>query len=353
MRWPWSKPETRESGGGYTEIISRLVEAQSAGTTQQVSATAATEAVAGALSRAFAGAVVEGPPDVVAALSPRCMAQIGRDLVRVGESLHVIRMTGGRLRLHPAATWYWWGDADPDTWQVTATVYGPSGSTTWRVPFASTLFVTWGSPTARPYHGLSPGSWAADTATLHANAERSLKYEAGAPSAQIIPIPQDGGDGGDDDPLASLKADLKNAKGAAMLVETVAGGWGEGKAAAPLGDWKQSRIGPMPTAELVKLAESSFARSLAASGAPPGLFAEGTDGTGMRESLRQWHMGTVRPLARILETEASEKFGSPVTLKFDGYPMDMVSRAQVFAKLAAAEGVSPALALELSGMMED
>ena len=353
MRWPWSKTEAREAGGGYTEIISRLVEAQAAGTTQQASATAATEAVAGALSRAFAAATVDGPDDVRGALSPRCLAQIGRDLVRVGESLHVIRYSGGRLRLYPAATWYWWGEAEPETWQVTATVYGPSGSTTWRVPFASTLFVAWGSPTARPYHGLSPGTWAADTLRLAANAERSLANEASAPTAQLLPIPQDGGSGEDDDPLASLKADIKNAKGAAVLVETVAGGWGEGKAAAPAADWKQSRIGPAPTEALVKLAESAFARSLAAAGAPPGLFAEGTDGTGMRESLRQWHMGTVRPLARILEVEASEKFAAPIMLKFDGYPMDMVSRAQVFAKLAAVEGVSAALALELSGMVND
>ena len=54
MRWPWQKAERREASGGYTEIISRLIEAQAAGTTQQASATAAMEAAAGLLSRAFA-----------------------------------------------------------------------------------------------------------------------------------------------------------------------------------------------------------------------------------------------------------------------------------------------------------
>ena len=62
MRWPWQQPETRQAAGGYTGIISALIEAQAAGTTQQASATAATEAVAGALSRAFADARVDGPP---------------------------------------------------------------------------------------------------------------------------------------------------------------------------------------------------------------------------------------------------------------------------------------------------
>ena len=129
--WPFSRrTETREATGGYTSIISALIEAQAAGTTQQASATAATEAVAGALSRAFADATVDGPDDIAEALSPRTLAQIGRDLVRVGESLHVIRMSPGRLRLFPASTWYWEGEADPDDWLCTATVYGPSGSST-------------------------------------------------------------------------------------------------------------------------------------------------------------------------------------------------------------------------------
>ena len=88
--WPFSrKTETRSASGGYTELVSRLIEAQSAGNSQQASATAALEAAAGALSRAFASAEVVGPPDIVQALSPRALALIGRDLVRVGESLHV------------------------------------------------------------------------------------------------------------------------------------------------------------------------------------------------------------------------------------------------------------------------
>ena len=194
MRWPWQR-ETREAIGGYTSIISALIEAQAAGTTQQASATAATEAVAGALSRAFADARVDGPADIAAALTPRTLALIGRDLVRVGESLHVIRMSGGRLRLFPASTWYWQGAADPADWTCTATVYGPSGSSTWRLPQSSVIFTTWGSPTARPYHGLSPGTWAADTSRLTANAERALADEAGGPVAQLLPIPSDGGDG--------------------------------------------------------------------------------------------------------------------------------------------------------------
>ena len=349
MRWPWQPRETREATGGYTGIISALIEAQAAGTTQQASATAATEAVAGALSRAFADARVDGPPDIAEAISPRTLAQIGRDLVRVGESLHVIRMNGGRLRLAPASTWYWEGGADSADWICTATVYGPSGSSTWRLPQSSVVFATWGAPTAPAL----PRTIARHLGGRHFPADRERRAltckRSRRPVAQLLPVPQDGGDGADEgaDPLSGLKSDIKAAKGAALLVETTAGGWNQGAVNAPRSDWKQARLGPMPPESMVKLAESAFARSLAAAGCSPSLFND-ADGTSKREALRQWHLGVVRPLARMLSAELSEKFGVPIRLKFDNYPLDQVSRATVFSKLAAVEGVSPEMALALA-----
>ena len=352
--WPFvRKAETRAAVGGYTEIISALIGAQAAGTTQQASATAALEACAGTLSRSLMAAKVEAPPDIAEAVSPRTLGQIGRDLVRIGESLHVIRYMSGKLRMIPCSTWYWQGDADPSTWSCTATAYGPSGSSTWRLPMDSVVFVAWGSPTARPYHGLSPSSWSADTARLmgnveRRNVERSLADETGGPLAQLLPVPQDGGGDSDTDPLGGLKTDIRNAKGAALLVETTASGWGEGAVAAPRSDWKQARLGPMPPDSMVKLADSAFSRVLAAAGVPPSLFVDDADGTAQREGLRRYHMGTVVPMARLLEAELSEKFGVSVRLKFDSYATDQVSRAQVFSKLAAVDGVSPEMAMALA-----
>ena len=81
--------------------------------------------------------------------------------------------------------------------------------------------------------------------------------------------------------------------------------------------------------------KDSFAAVLAACGCSPALFDD-SDGTSKREALRQWHMGTVLPLARLIETELSRKLDAPIRLTFDNYAMDMVSRAQVVQKLAAA-----------------
>ena len=355
MRWPWQRAEVREAAGGYTEIISRLIESQATGTTQQASATAAMEAAAGLLSRNFASATVDAPDDIAEAISPRVLAQIGRDLVRVGESLHVIRMSGGRLRLFPASTWYWQGGADPADWTCTASVYGPSGSSTWRLPQSSVVFLAWGSPTARPYHGLGPAAWAAETARLAGNSERSLADEAGGPVAALLPVPEGHDAGSDDDDdggeLAGLRKDIGAARGKALLVETTASGYGEGRGSAPTRDWDPRYLHPAPTDAMVKLAETAFARVLASCGCSPALFDD-SDGTSKREALRQFHLGTVQPLARILERELSEKFATPVRLRFDLYNVDLAGRAQAFQKLVAG-GVAVNEALVTAGLLAD
>lgn len=51
-----------------------------------------------------------------------------------------------------------------------------------------------------------------------------------------------------------------------------------------------------------RIAGAAFGRMLAACGCSPALFND-SDGTAKREALRQWHLGTVLPLARVLGHE--------------------------------------------------
>ena len=171
------------------------------------------------------------------------------------------------------------------------------------------------------------------------------------PVAQLIPYPRDAaGDGGDDDPLAPLKSGISSARGSALLLESTAAGLGD-RAAAPQTDWKPQRLGPMPPEAMVALADHAFARMLAACGCSPALFDD-SDGTAKREGLSQWQLGTVAPIAKMLAHELTEKLGAKVRLNFDGYPRDMVSRAQVFSKLAANEGITARQALVIAGLVE-
>lgn len=67
-----------------------------------------------------------------------------------------------------------------------------------------------------------------------------------------------------------------------------------------------------------------------AAGTNVSLFSE-ADGTAQREALRRWHVGTVVPVAALLEAELSDKPDTTVTLAFDTYPLDMAGRAAALA----------------------
>ena len=102
---------------------------------------------------------------------------------------------------------------------------------------------------------------------------------------------------------------------------------------------------------MVAVSKDSFARMLAACGCSPALFDD-SDGTAKREALRQFHLGTVRPLARLLATELTMKLETPVKLVFDNYPLDLAGRAQAFQKLVAG-GMDIEKALATTGLMAD
>ena len=345
MRWPWSKRETRDSGGDFEQAVLRAIEAQAAGTAADTGSTAAVEAAAGALSRAFCSATVDGAPHVRQAVSPAFLGRVGRDLVRSGASMHVIDMDrAGRVSLLPCSSWHFEGNAHPETWTVRATYFGPSTSTTKHLSFSGVVWIPWGVTPGQPYVGTGPLKWASLTARLQSETERSLADEAKGPLANIIPIPSDGGG----DELAKLKTDIKAARGKAAFVETTAAGWGEGMSGAPRKDWVVNRLGPNPPATLEAIRKGSFDSVLAASGTPPSLFTD-ADGTSQREALRRWHQGTVLPLAKVVQDEIEAKLEGECRLTFDSYALDMVSRASVVDKLVRA-GVPTATALAAVGL---
>ena len=357
MRWPWNKPEERSAGGGYTDAVVAAIEAQATAKVADASSTAAVEAVAGLLSRAFADAEVVAAPWAQAAVTPFWLMQVGRSLIRPGESLSVIDMSAaGRLELVPAAFWNFEALSTPGaeaeaTWSARVTTYGPSSSRTRLLGRDQLVFVRWGTSPGTRYRGQGPTSWAHLTARLSGETERSLADEATGPVAQILPVPQDGGDGGDDDPLAMLKADIAAARGKAVLTETTAAGWGEGRASAPQADWKPSRLGPEPPDALVTLARDSFTRMVAACGCNVSLFTD-ADGTAQREAWRRWHLGTVQPLAKLLSHELTAQLETPITLRLDKYPTDLAGRAAAFKALVTG-GMDIAAAVATAGLLVD
>ena len=295
-----------------------------------------------------AAAEVSGPDWARAAVSPEFLGLVGRDLVRSGESLHVIQVDlAGRVSLLPTASWHFEGGAHPDNWSVRETVYGPSTSTPRHLPYGSVVYVKWGSTPGQPYTGRGPLSWEHTSARLQSETERSLADEAGGPVAQLLAIPQDGGDGQEGDPMA----DLRTARGKVLLLETVAAGWGEVRGAAPLRDWRPERLGPMPPATMEAVMGRGFLEVLAACGVPPGLFLE-VDGASQRESYRRFFSNTVEPLAGLLAAELSAKLEADIGLGFSGrFAADLAGRVWAFQSMVGA-GMDLAKAAGLAGLME-
>ena len=117
------------------------------------------------------------------ALSPDVLATIARSLLLDGESLWVIDVEGGGLKLLPVGDHDVQGQSpDPASWIYRCSLYGPDGGTTRTVPAAGIVHVRYSVDPSRPWKGVGPLRRAALDADLllsHRNA--SLGEEAGAP----------------------------------------------------------------------------------------------------------------------------------------------------------------------------
>ena len=354
MRWPWQRepePERRQAVP-FTDAVVAALTAQAGGNAAgDPSAIAALEAAAGLYAAAFAGARVTPANPMTAGLTPGCRALIARDLIRRGESVHAIGIEGGAVRLQPVGSWDVRGGPDERTWWYRTDVFGPSGNLTNFTPSGAVVHCRYAVDSARPWYGLAPLQWARATGTLAANLETRLGEEAGGAVAHLLPVPQDGGDGGDDDPLAMLKADLAAGKGRTLLVETTSAGWGEGRTAAPQGDYQPKRIGAAPPVTLPTLRTDAALAVLAACQVPAGLFTD-ADGTSQREAWRRWAMGPLAGLAATVEAELAAKLDQPVRFDFSGlWAADMAGRASSFKAMVTA-GMDPAKAAGLAGLMD-
>ena len=294
---------------------------------------------------AFAGARLE--PEVPA-LDPFTLSTIARSLVLDGESLHVIEVERGELRLLPVGGHIVTGTSpDPDTWLYRCDMYGPDGSITREVPSAGIVHIRASVDPARPWRGISGLGRAGLDADLLSSLVTRLKEESGAPVAHVIPSPADGAAASTE----TLRADLKGAKGGVVLAETMASGYGD-KSASPLQDWAVRRIGADPPEVLPKLASETGARLQEALGVPSALLTASADGTAQREALRRWVHCHVAPLGRIVAAELSDKLAVPgLTMGFEAlYGSDIVGRASAFKRLVEA-GLAVEKAVALAGLV--
>ncbi|MDE0205992.1 MAG: hypothetical protein OXP66_08190 [Candidatus Tectomicrobia bacterium] len=306
MRWPWQRQT--ENRASFTDAIVAALYAGAAGTgTRDALATAALEAVSSLYAGAFARAKLE---PAVPAVTPATLALIARDLIRRGESLHLIETAGGELMLRPVGSWDIRGGVDPASWWARCDLFGPSGNVTRLVPHRAVVHCRYSMDPSRPWLGVGPLQWAESTGALAGRLETGLADEAGANPAQLLPVPQNPG-GGDDDPVGELKSNIAAKRGKVQFVETVAAGWGEGKSAAPLRDWEQKRIGA-DWPDVLRATRAEVFRDVAAACNLPAVLLDArAEGTSQREALRRWVHLAVEPLGEIVAAELAAKLDRP------------------------------------------
>ena len=129
--WPWKKREQRSTAQGYTAGITAAFQAGAEGGSDTAPlATAALEAAAGFYSRCMSAAMVEGAPDVTAALTPGVLGahcpKPDSDAVRI--IIASMFAVGGWSMLEPIGFAYAHGGPDPMGWTYSITSYGPTDS---------------------------------------------------------------------------------------------------------------------------------------------------------------------------------------------------------------------------------
>ena len=347
MRLPWRRRTEHRASYGDA-VVTALLAAATGTRTENALTTAALEACAALYAGAFARAKVE--PEVPA-VTPATLALIARDLIRKGASMHLVDFADGMLLLRPSGSWDIRGADHPGSWRVRLDLFGPSGSVTRYVPHSAVVHCRYAIDPARPWLGVGPLQWAGSTAALAGRLETGLADEAGAPSAQLVPVPADGGDGGDDDPLKQLKADIAAAKGKAVLVETTAAGYGQGPAGAPRRDWEQRRIGAEWPDVLRATRAEAFQHVAAACNVPGVLLDPRAEGTSQREALRRWVHLAVEPMGDLVAAELAAKLDRPgLTLDFSPLmASDLAGKARAIKGLVEA-GLDLPAATAIAGL---
>ena len=345
MRFPWTKLETRDDSGGYTEArLRRLLEDTDGGPIPN--STAAMEICSGLWARGFASAVVMPATMATAALTAPVLAYIGRQLHQCGQAVMEIAFDRGRVTLRPASGWTVTGGVDPETWEWQLTLSGPSETATRTLTSERVLNLQYSCETATPWVGVGPLGYARTSIDLLNLIETKLGQELGQAVGSIIPVPNAETSG-------QLQADLRELKGKLALVTGMQSGWEEPAAAPSLRhpDWTPRRIGANPPDSLRALRADVSQAILAASGVPASLLGS-SDGTLARESWRQFLYSTLQPVGRIIGQTIADGLDAE-GFQFDWEKLgasDISGRARAFQSLVGG-GMEVGKAASLAGLM--
>ena len=336
MKWPWSRPEVRES---YTEqVLSRLV--SFAAGASDGAALGAVETAARLWGSGLASATVSPTSSALRGVSPAVLDSIGRALCRQGESLHVISVRQGRVVLTPTASWNVLGNDDPASWLYQLTLNGPTTSRTITLPAASCLHVRYSPHPSRPWSGRSPVQLAIDTARAASLLETATAGELNFTQQQVLSPRRSSSD--------YQPADTLNPETIDKIVKAFSSHLNTGAFVIPA-DVQAQRLGPEPPDSFPLIRDRLENSLLALHGIPPALVSQTGTGQALRESLRQTLHILLKPLGALLVEELKAKLDPDASLDFSMLRAgDIQGTARAYASLVKAE-MKPADAARIVG----
>ena len=325
MRWPWSRPEIRESD--YTSQIVGQFLSRAVGSGD--GSLAALEICSRWWGAALSTASISPVNAALAPVDAALLDYVGRELVRHGESCHVLDVADGAVELHPASSWQVEGSYRRRDWVYTCQMSGPSSTVTRKLAASQVIHVRYGVSRDRPWKGNSPASMAAATLQAGSRLERSLGEELALRTQQMLVPRRNPNDFGGMGDLAPENLD--------KVVKALSQSVNQGVIALP-SDLETKKLGPAPHPTYPELRDRLTYDILSAHGVNPALVSPNSTGQGLRESFRQFLFSTIRPVARLIEMELREKLEPTASLSFEALRgADIQGSARAYASLIKAE----------------
>lgn len=355
MRWPWSWPrrdELREPRS-YTDAVALGLLAQ-ARTPRLVdgSQASAVRTVAWQTGQSFAGAVVEGLPE----LTPGLLACLGRESVLRGEATLRLYADGPRLGMQPVELIEGLQDGG-----LRVRIPGPLSDPEITIAAGEYARIRWAE---------TPGAWVVvppwarsaacvALAALEANAGDEASGPVGQAWPHGGPLQQPEVDIVHQQLQDTILRDLDTAAGRAVGLpsQTDKRTWQtHDVASVSPQNAAISRFGPQFSGAYGPLHGGLFAAAVASLGMPPSMVSQITPTSAYREARRGWESAIVAPALAILSRQLSAAIDREVTITLPAMvtpagpsPADAVSRARAFGSLVEG-GMAPAAAARVAGL---
>ena len=336
------RPESRSS---YADLVLNQVEAAATSGGVIAAADGGVQQAAGAISRMLSLATVDAPADLI--LTPHTLAAIAFDLVRSGESLWLLDVSKtGRIELLRASVATVFGGPRRENWIYSLNISGPTVTSNVKALASEVLHVRVNAGPERPWQGVSPLGQASATGRLARALTSSLGDEAATAVATVIAVAS-----GTSQASSNFIENAISTIGSRRLAfpETQFG-TPVARTSAPQTDWIPRHIRPEPDENAVKLYGAIQMQIAAVCGLPAVLANPAAAGPAQREGFRQLLVGTVKPLARLLEEEISRVLERPIKLRHhEAAAVDAAARARAARGLVESQVVTADQALVLVG----